>query len=208
MKSLIWFFSLLLITVQAKAQIQTGRLSIGADLNQLSYQRTSLGYSTASKVLVTPSISYSIARNLMVNLGVPLGISNTSYGLGTINSSNSGYRETQTRIGISPSIRYYLSKSNFKPFLGFSYCYLFNQSKYELFEKYSASDRSNVYMPSIGLAYSLTQRLFLTTSLNYIIDNNDSRNLVINGQNSTISAARPDNKSLSIGVGVQIFLGE
>lgn len=204
MKFFIWFFCLLFITGYAQAQMQPGRLVLGAEINQLNYQNTSMGRNTTSKVLATPSIGYFIAKNLVISLGVPLGIVRSSSNLGPTYGS---YKENQTRIGLSPSIRYYLGESNLKPFVSFSYGYLINQNKYELIDKYQGNDRSNLFIPSIGLAYSLSQRLVLTTSINYVIDNTDSKNLVIPVGNMVADIARPDTKSLSVGLGIQVLLG-
>jgi hypothetical protein len=184
------------------------RLLVGAELSQLNYERISPAASTTYKVLVAPSLGYRVAKNLVVSLGIPLGTSRTSYNFGASSTSNFSYRETQIRIGLSPSIRYYVGESNLKPFVGFSYSYLINRNTYKIIDKYSADDRSNMFIPSIGLAYSLTQKLVLMTSLNYLIDNNESKDLVISGPNTILDTVRPNTKSLSVGLGIQVFLGK
>ncbi len=203
MKHLGLFYLLLIISLSVKAQTEQGRWQVGAEVNQLKYEELT-GVQTNSKVLLTPSVGYFLTRNLVVSVGMPLGL----------NSSVGTYlRDIQTRIGVSPALRYYLGKSNLKPFLSFSYSYLANKTTNQLIDdryRYSINDHSNVFIPSVGLSYRLGYRLTLTTTLNYVIDNyhianGEPRDLTITALPIVIEVFRPNQKALSIGVGIQFF---
>lgn len=181
--------------------MQPGRWQIGAELNQFTYQKIAPDHTTYTG-LVTPSIGYFLGKNLVVSLGLPLGINANK-------NIPIQYEESQTRVGLSASLRYYIGQSSFKPFLGFSYNYFQNVNTYKIVgDKYTGKDHSTLLAPSIGLAYSLTDKLVLLTSLNYLLNTNESSRLVIPGPGNILDATRPNDQSLSLGVGLQFILGK
>lgn len=203
MKYLVFFPWLLIISLPAKAQIESGRWQLGAELNQLNYEEL-VGNQTNLRVLTTPSIGYFLTRNLVIGVGIPLGIRSTTDPIPI-------FRDTHYRVGVAPSLRYYFGKSNWKPFLSLSYNYLSNKHIFKVVDdQYTYTDHSNVFIPSIGVSYRLGYRIALTTSLNYVIDNfrlanNEPRNVTITFPGIVIEDNRNNQRGLSIGVGILFF---
>ena len=201
MKLALWLFFLPLISLPTKAQMQPGRWQLGAEVNQFTYQKVAPNHTTYMG-LVTPSIGYFLGKNLAVSLGLPLGINADK-------NMPIQFEDSRTRVGLSASLRYYIGQSSLKPFMGFSYNYLLNMNTYRIVgDKFTANDHSTLLIPSVGLAYSLTDKLVLVTSLNYLINANESSTLVIPGTGNNLDVGRPNDKSLSLGLGLQFILGK
>jgi hypothetical protein len=212
--ALIPLLILSLLARPANAQLEKGRWQLGYDLNQLSYQKEA-ARNTSTKFLVSPSVGYVPAKNLLVSLGIPVGFSNSSVFVGSLDGSPNGplldYVERHVSLGLSAAMRYHLGGSAVKPFVGFSYSYLVNKNTYGI-EKLgglsTANDESSLFTPSIGLMYSVTRRVGIMANVNYLITKNHLDQLVIPGSQSNAYVSRPDTRSLSVGLGVQLFLGK
>jgi hypothetical protein len=212
--ALIPLLILSLLARPANAQLEKGRWQLGYDLNQLSYQKEA-ARNTSTKFLVRPSVGYVPAKNLLVSLGIPLGFSNSSVFLGSLDGSSNGpqlyFIERHVSLGLSAAMRYHFGGSALRPFVGFSYSYLFNKNTYGiegLNGRDTANDKSSLFTPSIGLMYSVNRRVGIVANVNYLITDNHLDQLVIPGSQSTAYISRPDTKSLSLGLGVQLFLGK
>lgn len=201
MKLAIWLFFLMTITLPSQAQREPGYWQLGAEVNQINYQKFGTD-PAAYTVLFTPSIGYLLGKNLAVILGIPMGINSASDG-------STNFEQTQIRIGLSTGIRYYLSQYKLKPFLGFSYNYLLNRNTYTVInQQYSVNDNSSLLIPSAGLTYNLTEKLVLTANLNYLININESNTLFATGVKNNLEVDRPNYKALSLGLGIQFRLGK
>jgi hypothetical protein len=208
--ALIPLLILSLLTRPANAQLEKGRWQLGYDLNQLSYQKVA-DRNTSTKFLMSPSVGYVPAKNLLVSLGIPVGFSTSSVFLGPLDGSLLYLIERQVSLGLSAAVRYHFGGLALKPFVGFSYSYLVNKNTYGIEEPgglSTANDKSSLFTPSIGLMYIVNRRVGIVANVNYLITDNHLDQLIIPGSQSTAYVSRPDTKSLSLGLGIQLFLGK
>jgi hypothetical protein len=193
--TLILLFAFSLFARSANAQLEKGRWQLGYDLNQLSYQKEA-ARNTSTKFLLSPSVGYVPAKNLLVSLGIPVGFNNSSIFVDSLDGSSNSplldYVERHVSLGLSAAMRYHFGGSALKPFVGFSYGYLFNKNAYgieELGGLSTANDESSLFTPSIGLMYSVNRRVGIVANVNYLITDNHLDQLVIPGSQNN---AYPD----------------
>jgi outer membrane protein len=108
----------LMIALEASAQTEKGRWTVGAQVGNFTYQKEELDYRNISGSL-TPSAGCFINNGLVIGTGIPFSFSSTKFGQLFGNYDN--LRQVGTSIGLSPFLRYYVGSAKLKPFVGIAY---------------------------------------------------------------------------------------
>lgn len=207
-----FLFSLVFLLAVASignAQTEKGRLTVGAQIGSFSYQNQNGGRNIS--VSISPSAGYFIADGLVIGTGIPLSIVN---GKNTDDNSYYSYKNKSSTIGLAPFIRYFVGKNKLKPYLSVAYSYskltLSNTSNSQNGpSSYDGKGKITSFVPTIGLAYFISQNLGLTIGLNYNINHQDQEiNYTFSGNPPSTTVNNSDTKSVSLGVGFQLFIGK
>lgn len=146
----------------------------------------------------------------MIGTGVPFSFSSTKFGQLFGNYDN--LRQIGTSIGLSPFVRYYVGSAKLKPFVGIAYSYSRTVSKYKTDTAGGSESKSQgqttALTPTLGVAYFVNRNLALTASLNYNINHIEYRTVQTSPYTPGPSIADIDSKSLSLGLGFQLFIGK
>ena len=187
MKRLYLVFAMTLLVhflAFGQSLLEQGTFSINGNISFTSYyEKNSENNSTV--FIFNPSFDYFLIDNL--SIGLTLNFRNTSLG----EYSNSNW-------GIGPSLRYYFNAGkSIKPFTGVGYSYATENATYSMEDfKYN-----NIIL-NAGVDYFLTDNVALETIISYTFINlklpNDYRTYY-----QELDVTR---KSLSVGLGVNIFL--
>ncbi len=200
---------LLLIAYTAPAQTEKGRWTIGAQLGSLSYQKQKNGY-RALTAGITPWAGYFVANGLAVGTGLPLSLSSVKYG--NLLANFYELRQNGVSIGLSPFVRYYLGNAKLKPFLGMSYRYSQTRSKYKTDTAGGSESKTRGHttalVPTAGLTYFVSRTLGLALNIDYNIDHIEYDTVETSPYTPGPSMAKYDTRSLSVGVGFQLFIGQ
>jgi outer membrane protein len=162
----------------AQSVIERGTFSINGNISFTSNQEETSDLNS-TLFIFNPRFDYFIIDNL--SLGLSLNYQHSSFS----NFSSS-------RKGIGPSLRYYFNMPAVKPFLGVGYAY--------------ADDNTSIIYNNMimnaGVDYFLTDDVAIETILSYTISN------VKYPQDYEMfySDLKTTRKSLSIGLGINIFL--
>lgn len=192
----------------SKAQTEKGRWTVGAQAGNFTYQKQQNDYRTLTGNL-TPSAGYFVANGLAVGTGVPLGFSSTKYGQAYTNFFN--LRQIGSSVGLAPFVRYYLGAGKLKPFVGMAYSYIRTTSKYKTDTAGGSESKIKGYttalVPSVGLVYFINSTLGLAINADYNINHVEYNTVQTSPYTPGPSRADYDSKSLSLGIGFQLFLG-
>jgi hypothetical protein len=210
MKTSILCFLLIVVgSLISKAQTQKGRWTVGAQIGNFSYQNQNGGRSLSASI--SPSAGYFVANGLVVGAGIPISIVN---GKSTEDNSYYYYKNNSSAVGLAPFIRYFIGNNKLKPYLSVAYSY----SKLTLSStrndqsgpnSYTGKGKATSFIPTIGLAYLVSQNLGLTIGLNYNINHQDQEINYTSGIGyPNTSTSNSDIKSVSLGVGFQLFIGK
>jgi outer membrane protein len=201
-------FSLMMV-FGANAQTEKGRWTVGAQVGNFTYQTEELDYRNISGSL-TPSAGYFVTNGLVIGTGVPFSFSSTK--LGQLFGNYDNLRQNGTSIGLSPFVRYYVGPAKLKPFVGIAYSYSRTISKYKTDtaggSESKSKGHSTALTPTLGVAYFINHNLALTASLNYNINHLEYRTVETSPYTPGPSIADIDTKSLSLGLGFQLFIGK
>lgn len=193
----------------SKAQTEKGRWTLGTQIGNLTYQKQESGYRNLTGS-ITPSAGYFVANGLVIGTGIPFSFSAIKYGDFYPNFYN--LRQNGNAIGLSPFIRYYFGPAKLKPFLGIAYSYSHTTSKYKTDtaggSESKSSGHTTAWGPSVGLAYFVTRDLGLTLGINYNLDHVEYSVVQTSPNTPGASSADYDTRSLSLGIGFQIFVGK
>lgn len=189
----------------AQAQTEKGRWTVGAQVGTLTFQRKSNFKSFAASL--RPSAGYFVTNGLVLGMGIPLTINNqkTDY-------DNYHYNHFSTKaIGLAPFVRYFLGRSQWKPYVGLSYSYqkisgtIKNDDTIGLYEG-TIKGHTTALVPSLGIACFVNRSLALTLEADYTINQQKQHTdytTLFASSNSDI-----DTRSLSLAIGFQLFLGK
>lgn len=199
----------LTVPLISSAQTEKGRWTIGTQLSSLTYQKQENGYRTITGG-ITPSAGYFVANGLVIGTGIPFSFYATKYGESYSNFYN--LRQNGNAIGLAPFVRYYFGQAKLKPFIGIAYSYSHTIGKYKTDtaggSESKTSGHTTALTPSIGLAYFVTRTLGLTLNLNYNANHLEYSTVQTSPNTPGASSANYDTRSLSVGVGFQIFIGK
>jgi outer membrane protein len=209
MKTLCLIITISLIGLsRSNAQTEKGRWTIGAQVGNFTYQKQESGYQNLSGNL-TPLAGYFVANGLVMGTGIPFGISSTKYGDSYVNFYN--LRQTGTSIGLSPFVRYYIGQAKLKPFVSIAYSYSRTASKYKTDTAGGSQSKTKGYTtaltPMVGAAYFVSRTLGLTLSLNYNQNHVEYNTVETSRYTPGASSADYTTRSLSLGIGFQLFVG-
>lgn len=198
---------LLVFSTSIKAQTERGHWTLGAQIGNLTYKDQS-GSSSFSASL-SPSAGYFVTNGLVVGTGVPISMFTQK---STI-ASDYTFNYSGTGIGLSPFIRYFLGKHALKPYVGLAYSYSKINFKSHTSDPTGAYDLTGkdtftTVVPTLGLACFINQNLGFTLGLNYNINHNDQQTLTITPPSSNPSFSGYTSRSLSLGLGFQLFIGK
>ena len=199
----------LTLTLIGKAQTQKGQWTLGTQIGDLSYVDQNGGKSLS--INITPSAGYFVANGLVLGTGIPIGIGSQKT---TNDNTDFRFKSTSFSVGLLPFVRYFIGPSKLKPYIGLSYSYSrlnFTNMRTDPSGSYSSEGKGKItaLVPTLGLAYFINQYLGLTAGLNYNINHNDQSATTSDPISPTSSSSyASDYKSLSVGVGFQIFIGK
>lgn len=181
---------------------------VGAQVGNFTYQKQQNGYRTLTGNL-TPIAGYFIANGLAIGTGIPIGFSSTKFGELYPNFYN--LRQNGSSLGLSPFVRYYVGSAKLKPFVGIAYSYIRTASKYKT-DTAGGSESKNrghttALVPSIGLVYFVNSTLGLAINADYNINHVEYNTYQTSPYTPGGSIANYDSKSLSVGIGFQLFIG-
>ena len=210
MKALLSSLTLcLIVPLISSAQTQKGQWTVGAQIGNFSYQNQN-----GSRIIttsITPSAGYFIANGLALGTGIP---TSTTSQKSTIGIPFYRYDFIASSIGLAPFIRYFVGEKKLKPYLGlaFSYSRSSNRSARTdpsgIFQS-EGKGETTAFVPTLGLAYFVSQNLGLTAGLNYNINHENQTSTNSYPTNPmTTSTYDSDYKSLSLAVGFQLFIGK
>ncbi|QKZ14515.1 outer membrane beta-barrel protein [Spirosoma sp. KUDC1026] len=193
------------ITSVVNAQTEQGRWQVGAQVGNFSYQSQNGTKNFSGSI--SPSAGYFVIDNLLVGTGVPLSYSAFRFPTAIAPFAKS----ISTGYGLSPFARYYVGKTQLKPYaeLAYSYSRSINKQTQEdvtgqLSERTSLASSTNL-TPTVGVAYFFTNNVALNAGLSYNIQASKTEACDVN--NNLVSFTS-NWKSLSLGIGLQIFFGE
>lgn len=119
MKNQILILILVIIGINAQAQLEKGKQVVGVQLpvmvNDMYFTKLAFDISPNEKHLgisIVPSYAFVIDYNWLLGVQATLGIETTSYPNG--NTFSSAIKETYTDLGIAPFTRYYVDVSKNK----------------------------------------------------------------------------------------------
>lgn len=189
----------LLFASLANAQTEKGGWTVGAQVGSISY--SSQQSNKSFTVLLSPSIGYFVAKNVVVGASIPgFYSSNRFSSLGQ--PSFNTYESTNTQIGLSPYVRVYFGESKLRPFvnasIGYNQQWLTNKSGLRT----TKSDNSYLsYGVSAGGAYFINNNVSFDASLGYT--GGEELNIADFFNNGTTQP-----KSIGLSVGLRIFFGQ
>ncbi len=198
--------SITLLTT-ATAQTEKGRWTVGAQVGDLKYQDQN-GFKSYS-ISLSPSAGYFVANGLVVGTGVPLTVSKVDYSASGLYTT---FRSTATSIGLSPFVRYYIGSANMRPYVGISYSY--SRADIRFVADYTTgAEAKNIgtattFTPTVGVAYFITRSLALSAGLNYNVEKSESTTTYPAPNVPGAGTSSSDNKSVSLAIGFQLFLGK
>lgn len=186
------------------AQTEQGRWQVGAQVGNFSYQTQNGSKNFSGNI--SPSAGYFVIDNLLIGTGIPL-----SYSAFRFPTTIAPFvKSTSTGYGLAPFARYYFGKDKLKPYAGLSYSYSRSVNKQtqadvtgQPSERTSLASSTNL-TPTVGVAYFITNNIALNAGLNYNIQASKTEARDVN--NNLVSFTSKW-KSLSLGVGLQIFIG-
>lgn len=210
MKSTLFTFIMAFVwPLVGEAQTQKGHWTVGAQIGSVSYQKQNESRTIVFNI--TPSAGYFVADGLVIGTGIPISASSQK----TTNSDIFyGYKYTSSAIGLSPFVRYFLGKKKLKPYLGVAYSYSQTSSKRMRREptgtfESEGKGKITAFVPTVGVAYFISQNLGLTVGLNYNINHQDQESTTYTpGYPSGTTSYDSDTKLFSLTAGFQLFIGK
>jgi outer membrane protein W len=178
-----FFMSLFSISAYSQSDLKSGTFSINGTISYTSNYEESSDMDN-STFIFNPRFDYFIINNF--SLGLMLNYQNNSF-FGHNNSS----------WGIGPSARYYFTFDKIKPFVGAGYSYASENSTLT-----SDDIINNNIILTLGVDYFLTENVALETTVNYTFMNMKFPD-VYSAYYNDLNVSR---KSLSVGIGVNVFL--
>ena len=190
MKTIVCAFALLLISLSvATAQTERGRRLMGVNVGNITIP-TSGGSGTI--ISLQPTYGWFVADRLAIGAGIPF-----------FNAGANGTRATQ--IGVAPFLRYYLSGSQVKPFLGASVGVV-NTSASTSYNNNSASSTDALYSLTGGIAFFINRAVSFDLGLTYTGGNTASINTLLAGTPNALTPNIP--KALNLSLGFQVYFGK
>lgn len=205
-QTLVTLLCLLAISSAGLAQTTKGRWTVGTQIGNFSYQNQN-GLKSFSGNL-TPSAGYFLANGLVVGTGVPLSLSTQK------NEGGIVIKYTSTSTGLAPFIRYFFGTAALKPYLGVSYSYSLVRGSSNQNDSFASRETTNkghstALVPTVGLAYFFNRTLALTGGLSYNIAHTKQQTDYTNPLPGAPASNtyESNGKSVSLAIGLQIFLG-
>lgn len=205
-KAVLLMVWLVMLTTLVKAQTEKGRWMVGAQVGDFQYSDQNRRKIFSGSL--TPLVGYFVAKNFLVGTGIPLSLYTGSYyGIRYPDPNIVRFDVTTTQYGVSPFVRYYIGAAKLKPYLGVAYTYSKSHSQTTipsaLLQK--SEGFSSAIVPALGVAYFLSRSVALNAGLNFSIQKNEDKILDPQSAASTVTS---DFKSVSLGIGFQLFFGK
>jgi len=199
---LVWLAAAL---TTAQAQTEKGRWLVGAQVGDFSYSDQNSQRSFSGEL--TPSAGYFVANGLAIGAGVPLGLSTQRYPF--FDQTTPAFvhaKQISLSYGLAPFVRYYFGPAKLKPYIGVSYSYSRTYSNQTTPDRTILKTKgyASSIAPTIGVAYFITRNLALNAGLNYNIQKQESQ---YTEPASRVGTYNSNYKSLSLGIGFQLFFG-
>jgi outer membrane protein len=204
-KKIAFILSLFLaVSSSVNAQTEKGRWQLGAQIGNFSYQTQNGGKNFSGSI--SPSAGYFIIDNLLIGTGVPV-----SYSAYRFPSNFNSVESATTSYGLSPFARYYIGKNHLKPYIGLAYSYSRTSTRQtqpdftgQVTKQTTTGSVTNL-VPTIGVAYFITDNVALNAGLNYSIQSisSEARDANMN----PVSYSYKQNL-LSLVIGFQLFFGK
>lgn len=209
MKSILFIGVLVLVgPLISKAQTQKGQWTVGTQIGSLSYKNQDNEKQVSASF--NPSAGYFVINGLVVGTGLPFNIGSTNADAVSLDLED---KSNGSSIGLAPFIRYFLGKKKLKPYMGLAYSFsrsilkiTHNQpgNTYQIDQK----GKATALIPTVGLAYFISQNLGLTAEVNYNIVHEEYEATSIAGGQPGTSNSQSDQKSLLLTIGFQILLNK
>lgn len=179
-------FMVLLIS-GANAQTEKGSKLVGVQVGNLTFPTSGGG----SIIGLQPAAGWFLTDGLALGVGIPF-----------FSAGASGGRITQ--IGLTPFLRYYIGKTNVKPFVGVSGGAI-NTSASGRGSGSSESSTSGIYSASGGVAFFINQSVSFDLGLSYTGGETLAVNSLLGGGVNSLTPAVPE--SINVNIGFQVFFG-
>ena len=144
-------------------ETQAGNWVVGVETDNLLFLKKVAGPGDDHYLRrITPTVGYFITNNLILGVGIPIGISaqhGTYYSNGTIGQAGvyTSYILPK-QVGVAPFVQQFLSKGKLKPYIGASYRYTYQQLDFNI-------SQLSVYLKQTGNESELS----IFTGLTYLI---------------------------------------
>ncbi len=188
------------ILTTAFAQTEKGRWAAGG---QGSFSYSSQQNTHDFSMTLSPSVGYIVADNFLIGSGITLSYNDAA------NNINS-YKYSSLGLGLSPFVRYYFGKTNWRPFAGLAGTYSFSHQQGTVQGSSFNSPNSYVYKvsPTLGLAYFINR----TASVNFGLAYNrfwySNVGTYVDGNGNRVAYSTSAFNSVTLDVGFQLFFGK
>lgn len=205
MKKALFTLTWLAALTTAQAQTEKGRWLVGAQVGNFSYSDPNNQRRFSGDLL--PSAGYFVANGLAVGAGIPVSLSIQQYPyFDQTTASTVDAKQTSTSYGLAPFVRYYFGSAKLKPYLGLSYSYSRTNTNQTTPGRtiLKTEGHASVIAPTIGVAYFVSRNVALNVGIDYNIQKQKIR---VTEPAARLGTFNSDDKSLSLGIGFQLFFG-